>query len=182
MHRAGWYVIQVQTGKEEAMCQLILRVSAEAEQTGKPKLLDECFTPQFETRRKYDQEWRAVQKQLLPGYILAVTSTPEELANHLRSIPEFTHMLSVGEIFVPLNEAERAWIDEFTSKGDRVVPMSVAVKNGDTLVVTSGPLKGREGMIIRVNRHKCLAVVELHVGGKRVTTTVGLSVMNGEAE
>ena len=180
MPRAGWYVVQVQTGKEQAMCKLILRISDEAEQAGKQKLLDECFSPEFETRQKRNHEWLPVAKQLLPGYVIAVTRTPETLASHLRSVPEFTRMLSVGELFVPLNKAERSWIDEYTTQGDRVVPMSIAVKKGDTLVVMSGPLKGREGMIVRVNRHKCLAVVELHMAGKRVKTTVGLSVLNEE--
>ena len=179
MPQAGWYVIQVQTGKERAMCELMLRASAEAEAAGAKALLDECFTPAFETRHKFQGEWRQVTKQLLPGYLVAVTETPEALADALRAIPEFTRMLSVGEFFVPLNEVERGWIDEFTSRGERVVPISMAVKTGDSLVVTTGPLKGREGMIVRVNRHKCLAVVELTIGGKRVTTTVGLGVVSG---
>lgn len=182
MSRAGWYVIQVRTGQEQAMAQLIQRASSGAEAAGEQQLLEECFTPLFETRRKYQGEWQPVTKQLLPGYLVAVTSSPEALAAKLRAMPEFTRMLSVGESFVPLNEAERGWIDEFTSRGQRVVPMSMAVKTGDALVVTFGPLKGREGMIVRVNRHKCLATVELSIGGKRVSTTVGLGVLSGQAE
>ena len=179
MPSAGWYVIQVQSGKEQAMCQLIERVCKEADAVAATDvpLLNECFTPQFNTRHKFGDEWRDVTKQLLPGYLIAVTERPEALAERLRAIPEFARMLSVGEQFVPLNEAERAWMDEFTSQGERVVPMSMAVKSGDSIVVTSGPLKGREALITKVNRRKCLAFVELHVGGMRVTTTVGLGIV-----
>lgn len=183
MQRAGWYVIQVQSGKEQAMRQLIERVCAEADAVGietKP-LLNECFTPQFITRRKYGNEWRDVKKFLLPGYLVAVTERPEALAERLRAIPEFARMLSVGESFVPLNEAERAWMDEFTSQGNRVVPMSMAVKDGDAIVVTSGPLKGKEALITKVNRRKCLAFVELYVGGMKITTTVGLGIVGGDS-
>ena len=184
MSCAGWYVIQVQSGKEQAMCQLIERVCAEVDATSesaKP-LLNECFTPQFITRHKFGDEWRDVTKLLLPGYLVAVTERPEALTERLRSIPKFARMLSVGEQFVPLNEAERAWMYEFTSQGERVVPMSMAVKSGDSIVVTSGPLKGKEALITKVNRRKCLAFVELYVGGMKVTTTVGLGIVDDDKE
>ena len=179
MSDAGWYVVQVQSGKEQAMCRLIERVCAEADAMDKSQkpLLKECFTPQFITRHKFGDEWRDVTKYLLPGYLVAVTERPDALAECIRSIPEFARVLSVGEQFVPLNEAERAWIDEFTSEGSRVVPMSMAVKSGDAIVVTSGPLKGKEALIKKVNRRKCLAFVELYVGGMKITTTVGLGIV-----
>ena len=120
--------------------------------------------------------WEDVVKQLLPGYVIAVTREPAALVQALRGVPEFARMLSVGETFVPLHEEERTWMEEFTCEGDRTVPMSLAVKTGDSFVVTDGPLKGREGLITRVNRRKCLAFLELHVGGKKITTTVGLAI------
>lgn len=173
----GWYVIQVQTGHELAMCDLIERNLASDRGQAARELLDECFSPQFKTRRKYQGEWRDVTKLLLPGYIIAVTAMPAELALRLRRIPEFTRLLNMGETFVPLNDSERGWIDAFTKKGDRVVPMSLAVKDGDTIVVTEGPLRGHEGMIVRVNRRKCLAFLEFQIGGKRITSMVGLGIL-----
>ena len=58
----------------------------------------------------------------------------------------------------------------------------MAVRDGDTLLVTEGPLKGREGMITRVNRHKSLAFLEFQIGGKRVTTRVGLGILKSPDE
>lgn len=169
----GWYVVQVRTGREGAMCELIERVAGE----GGSGLLTECFSPQFTTRRKYRGEWCDVQRPLLPGYVIAVTARPEELALRMRGVPEFTQLLSVGETFVPLREDERAWMESLTEEGDRTVALSVAVRDGDSIRVTEGPLKGREGVIKRVDRRKCLARLEVSVGGKRVTTTVGLAVL-----
>lgn len=181
MRKADWYVIQVQTGKEQAMCQLIERICAEADLQSDADgacLLEECFTPKFKTRHKFKGAWQDIEKLLLPGYVIAVTAHPEGVSLELRKVRDLTKLLAVGETFVPLHEEERVWIETFTKQGDRSVPMSLAYKVGDTLVVTEGPLKGREAMITRVNRKKCLAFLELHVGGKKVTTQVGLGIVS----
>lgn len=178
--RPGWYVVQVQTGKEHTTCGLITRVCAEWDRDQDIdgyRLLDECFSPSFHTRHKFGQEWRDVEKLLLPGYVVAVTREPDQLSRRLRQIPEFTKLLTMGETFVPLRDDERAWMEDWTTRGDRTIPISIAYKKGDKLVVTEGPLKGREGMVTRVNRKKCLAFVELDVGGKKITTKVGLAVV-----
>ena len=176
----GWYVIQVQTGREEAMCQLIERTAADFDALSDIDgyhLVEECFSPRFETERKYHGEFRRIQKPLLPGYVVAVTHDPATLARILYRVPDFTRLLTSGETFVPLRDDERAWIESSTHAGDRTVPMSFGYREGDHLVVTEGPLKGREGMVTRINRAKSLAFLEFYVHGKKITTTVGLGIV-----
>jgi transcriptional antiterminator NusG len=173
MQHARWYVIQVQSGREQQLADLILRVCQEHDS----QLLQECFTPRYRTRRKRNGVYQDEEKLLLPGYLIAVTTAPDRLQRRLRRIPEFTRLLTMTETFVPLRDDERAWIEEWTTKGDRTIPISVAYKKGETLVVTEGPLKGNEGLITRINRRKCLATIELSIDGKRVTTTIGLAIV-----
>lgn len=183
MHKAGWYVIQVQTGREQAMCRLVERAAAEADLLSDidgSQLVEECFSPRFVTEHKFDGAWRPVEKPLLPGYVVAVTGEPAALAQLLWRVPEFTRLLTAGETFVSLRDDERAWIESSTRAGKRTVPMSYAYREGESIVVTQGPLKGHEGMIVRVNRRKSLATLEFHVHGKKVTTTVGLGIMPRE--
>ena len=184
MSRPKWYVIHVTTGNEQKMCEQIERVAREAnarlEAAGEPQiddLLVECFSPHYLTRRKRDGEWHDEQKNLLPGYVVAVTADPWELGRHLYGAYDYARMVKMGETFVPLREDERTWIEDWTRKGERTIPISIAYKQGDAVVVTEGPLKGREGMITKINRRKCLAFIELEVNGKHVTTAVGLAVL-----
>ena len=182
-HAPGWYVIQVQTGREEAMCQIIERTAAEADQLSDIDgyhLVEECFSPRFETERKFHGEFHRIEKPLLPGYVVAVTQDPATLARMLYRVPDFTRLLTFGEMFVPLRDDERAWIESSTHVGDRTVPMSFGYREGDRLVVTEGPLKGREGMVTRINRAKSLAFLEFDVHGKKITTTVGLGIVPKE--
>lgn len=169
-HGPRWYVVQVATGKERAICELIERVAPEGS-------LEECFSPSFETQMKVRGEWVPATKLLFPGYVIAVTNHIEKLEAALRQIPEFTRVLSVGETFVPLHEEDQAWIGAFTKKGARAIPMSSGVMEGDRVVVTSGPLVGREALIKIVNRHKSLAFLEFEICGRVITTKVGLGIV-----
>ena len=166
-----WYVIQVATGQERATAQLVERVVPE-------QVLDECFFPEFETEMKVRGAWRATTKPLFPGYIIAVTDAPRELEDCLRRVPQFARVLSMGENFVPLADEEVRLIGGFSSKGNRVVPMSRAVKEGDRVTVVSGPLLGHEYLIKSINRAKSVAFLEAELCGRRASVRVGLSVVS----
>ena len=152
------------------MCRLVERVAEEG-------TLEECFCPRYETQRKVRGEWETARPVLFPGYLIAVTNDVDALSARLREVPEFTRLLSVGETFVPLHAEDQAWIGAFTKRGDRTVPMSTGVMEGDRVVVLDGPLVGCEAMIKSVNRHKSLAILEFEICGRRVTTKVGLGIV-----
>ena len=130
MRKHEWFVVWVQSGREQQMCRLVERVCNDvAERECTEFIVSECFAPRIATQRKYKGEWQHVERLLLPGYIIAVTAEPAELAELLRTVPEFTRLLSMGETIVPLRKEEQVWLEEVTRKGDRVVPMSMAVRD-----------------------------------------------------
>ena len=166
----GWYVIQVPTGKEAALCAVIERVAAPGE-------LSECFVPSFETQRKVRGAWETVRAVLFPGYVVAVTRNVGALKHRLRGVSEFTRLLTMGESFVPLDDADRAWLSAFTTADDRAIPMSMGVVEGDRIVVTQGPLMGHEGWITSVNRRKSLAFIQVEMFGRKIETRIGLGIV-----
>lgn len=123
-------------------------------------------------------EWIADESLLLPGYIIVATNDPQTLYERLRSVGEFTRLLRCcGGAFCTMEDADRAWLAEFTSEGDRMIPMSMGVMEGDRVVVFHGPLKGREACIKSINRRKSLAYIELEMCGRRIETRVGLGIV-----
>ena len=196
MAKPRWYVIQVPTGREQTLAHAIERVAAEsdaaAEAAAEPDseptapILTECFSPRFATQKKCRGEWRDVEQLLFPGYLIAVTARPEALKEALRRVPEFTRLLAVGETFVPLSDQDQAWIGAFTSEGARCVPMSAGeverLADGDRIVVTQGPLAGKEALIQSVNRRKSLAYLQFEICGRTVTTKVGLAIVRKRDE
>lgn len=102
-----WYVIQVPTGREEAMCQIIQRVAGE-------DILKECFTPRFATEKKIKGQWVPAESLLLPGYVIAVTNDAVALYERLTvsSCPErrFARWIGmIGRGLAPLPEKGIAW-------------------------------------------------------------------------
>ena len=182
MRSPDWYVVQVESGREQNACEAIERACERAALVSDDDspLLKEVFAPCYRARFKLHGEWHDEDRLLLPGYVVAVTEDPWKLARVIRDVLGCTRILTMGETFAPLKDEDRSWIERWTTEGDRTIPMSIAYKEGDRIVVTEGPLKGREGMIIKLRRRLCRAEVEVHAGTLTIRTTVGLAVLPGE--
>lgn len=141
------------------------------------KILSECFYPQYETELKVRGRWVSCIKPLFPGYLIVVTGDAMALEDALVRLPEFARVLMMGDVPVPLAAEEVELIGGFTHPGQRVVPMSRAVKDGERVVIVSGPLVGHEGLIREINRRKSTAYLEIDLCGRTVSTRVGLSVV-----
>lgn len=171
MTQDKWYVVQVSTGRERAVADLMRRrIPAD--------VLSEAFWPQYQTQMKRGGNWVLHTKPLLPGYLVAVSPDVEALSAYVKRAPEFVRLLTMGEGFVPLMPEERDLIGRFTEPGKRIVPMSYAVKEGDQVRVIKGPLMGYEGLISEVNRHKSTAYVRMHVAGRVIGVRMGLGVLS----
>lgn len=168
--RSKWYVIQVVSGRERKVCELLRAKIGE-------DVLKECFSPAYATQRKVRGEWEEHRSLLFPGYVIAVTRDAAELKARMRTVAEFTRLLSLGEHFTSLTKAERAWICAYTQQGERVMPMSMAVMEGDQVRVVQGPLLGQEALIDHVDRRRSTAYIEFEMFGRRIKTKIGLGVV-----
>lgn len=165
-----WYVVQVSTGREEAACLAIKQVAH-------PDLLQECFVPRYRTMKNRGGEWLPCDEVLFPGYLIVVSDCVDRLDRVLRKTPAFAKLLNVDGAFVPLSREEVSWIDAFTQNGHRTIEMSTGYIKGDRVVVTSGPLMGREGWIRKVNHRKKVAYLEIQMFGRTLNVEVGLRIV-----
>ena len=180
--RPGWYVVQVTGGSEERMCRKIERACVELDATntdGARVGLKECFSPRYASRKKRMGRWYDVERPLMPGYVVADVLDPAMLARALGSLNAYCRVLTSGKAYCPLDDAERQWIQGQTSAGNRTVPLSLGYKEGEKLVITDGPLKGREALITKIDRKNSLAHLELHAGQMTIKAKVGLVILPG---
>ena len=179
--RTKWYVIQVATGSEDRMCEVIQhaceRFDEDVESKSERIGLRECFNPKFESRKKRMGVWHDVERTLLPGYVIANARNPEKLAIALSRIEDFGLLLANDETYSPLDEAEREWLEGYTEENRRIIPLSYGFMTGGSFVIKKGPLAGREAMVTRLDRKNCLAQIELHVGSITFKQTLGLVVL-----
>lgn len=174
MARPHVYVVQVVGGREENAREGIAREMGDAAQ--------DCFTPRCDLSKKVHGIWKPVRSLLFPGYVFVETSSPQRLLKVLPNVHGFTRLLGVnGDSYRSLTSDEVAWLDAVTSGETHAMGMSQAVQEGDRIVVTNGPLRGREAQIIKVDRHKRLAWIEVHILGRTTKVKVGLEVVRKRA-
>ena len=164
-----WYVIQVRSGTEEG-------IQKQCEKIIDPSVLQKCFIPQCEQERKYQGAWHKELKTLFPGYVFLISEDKEALFFALKKVAGLTKLLGTGEEVVPLTQEEVRFLKRF-SRDDQVVEMSEGIIEDQQVIITSGPLKGNEGLIKRIDRHKRKAYLEMEMFGRKIETQVGLEIV-----
>lgn len=164
-----WYVIQVRSGTEE-------EIQRQCETVIDKEILERAFVPYSEQERKYQGEWHREYKVLFPGYVFLVSKDKAELFYQLKRVIGLTKLLGTGDEIVPLSEDEIRFLTAF-GREDQVVEMSEGFIENDRVVITSGPLKGNEGLIRKIDRHKRKAYLEIDMFGRKLKTQVGLEIV-----
>ena len=169
----------VTNGREEASRDLMIKLTKDLKCQQEPEvpLLEECFTPRYATQYKLHGEWHDDEKLLLPGYLIAVTREPWNLARSIRLVNGPTRIVKVGDSYAPLSKQDRIWIETWTNEGQRSIPMTMAYKKGDKVIITEGPLKNQEAMITKIDRRRNSAHIVIHAGQYTIRTTVGIAVL-----
>lgn len=166
-----WYAVQVPTGHEHRVRDLIMQAAGDAVP------MDECFVPMYKTGEKRGGTWVPTQKVLFPGYLMVVTRNVDQVEHLLRGVKAFTRLLGNGKAFIPLDDQEVAWIEAFTSRGDRTVGMSEGYLEDGRVVVTSGPLVRHEYLIDEVKHRQKRARLKIRMFNRTITAEVGLKIV-----
>ena len=172
-----WYVVQVTSGQEAKVCAQVRRANEiNAELTGRT-VMKECFVPVYQVEQKFHGEYKLMERNLFPGYVIAITNSVGELNALLRRISLYAKILGNDKCFIPLDRSEMAFINSFTSEKHRVIRTSKAVSEGDEIRVMEGPMVGHEGWIKQINRRKGTARIETTMFGRTINVEIGLAVV-----
>lgn len=167
-----WYVFKVITGSEEKLNKII---SKELE-----KEIGFVFVPMVEYKLKFANEIKTELKPMFPGYILAESDDIYLMCKSIKQKFIDCKILtnSDGEI-TPLHQHEVDFLMQFSDK-DNCVRASQGFKENDKVVITKGPLLGKEALIKKVNRNKRIAIIEVSLMGEIRRVTVGLEILSGD--
>ena len=171
-----YYVIQVQTGKEEKVIEDIKRYK-------KHEDTFDVFSPSMKQLRKYKDGWKEVTVKCFPGYLFVETDNVKQLFEDLYWIEGFTKLLGKergsDNNFLPLDKDESRVIDIlYSEESGRITEISdIVIEEGDKIRVVSGPLMGFEGVIVKKNLHKRLVKIRISFAGRAVETDVGVNII-----
>lgn len=174
-----YYVLQTRSGKES----LILRMVAREH----PGLAEFFHWPRRILREKKAGKIREREKSLYPGYLFFRTEEDSPSAFmksgefHLlvrmrglsRFLPDNAHPL-------PLPEEEARLLRTVLRKGDLLPVSEVSFDENQRIVVKSGPLKGLEGAIVKVDRRKQRARVRMDLYEESHLIDFSFNIISGE--
>ncbi len=168
--QTNWYDVQVLTGSEQAICR-------DLKEFLDRELYEHCFVPMAERQRRKEGKYVTLREPLFPGYLFIVSDYIEDINAALWKIAKFKRILRTGTAFVPLHPEE---VTAFCSLIDEAfnITMSKGFIVGQAITVTEGPLKGYEGWIKKIDRHKRTAYIELPFLGTGTRVRVPLEIVD----
>ena len=104
-----------------------------------------------------------IQEQALIGYVFIATTSTIDM-HQLKLIPGVSYVLTSHEGEWELVGNDRKFV-EWIFNNNGIIKMSKVYKEGDKLVFQSGLLKDYEGKIVKINKHRGNALVELNFVG-----------------
>lgn len=163
-----WYVVQVRSGTEH-------NIRIQCNKKIPDTIMERCFIPYYEEKKKQNGSWNTLQKILFPGYIFMITEDVEKLFFHLKTIEGMTKLIGAGNDIIPLTEEEIIFLQRLGGD-EQIVSMSEGIIEGTQVIITSGPLMGMEGLIQKIDRHKRKAWLDLELFGRMQQVEVGLEI------
>lgn len=139
-------------------------------------VLSRSFIPYYEVMKKYQGTWSTDRKILFPGYVFLISDTPEELFLELKQVIGLTKLLKTGDEIIALTEEEITLLLRL-GREEQIAKMSAGFIENDSVIVTSGPLNGMEGLIKKIDRHKRKAYLEVEMFGRKTQMQLGLEII-----
>ena len=99
-----------------------------------------------------------------------------DFARELSGILTFARMLTVDGRITAIYPEEEAILRRLVDK-DEVVDISKGIIADDRVIITEGPLKGMEGMIKKIDRHRRTVAIEIEMFDRKVLMNVGLEIV-----
>ncbi|MGL1890241.1 MAG: antiterminator LoaP [Spirochaetaceae bacterium] len=161
MNKQNYYVLLVESGKE-----VNIRNEIEC-------LLDNQITVLLPTRELYIKKNGHTKLKTCPmfnGYLfLEVKYITPELLYKIKTIKGFYKFLNSNKDIIPLREQDVELLGNFLTGGYKATVSTVFFNKNDKIVVKDGPLKEFEGKIIKVDKRKKRAKVQLSIYNKSHT-------------
>ncbi|MCK4805027.1 MAG: antiterminator LoaP [Spirochaetes bacterium] len=150
----SYFVIQIKTRCEE---KFLKRANSVVEiENGS------LIWPRRNLKIRRQGAWKDSLAPIFPGYVfLDVGHVSTELYLKMKKIPGFSRFLQSNQNIMPLSGSDKELLSHFISFGEIVDKSIVLFDENNRIKVVSGPMKGIEGLIVKVDRRKGRAKIRL---------------------
>lgn len=162
-----WYVLQVVTSREDALCEKCKRAFLGKEAT-------QIFVPKYVWLKKVKGVRQKEVKPLFSGYLFVESDCPDILEKRLQLF-QSVKPVCIGGGFYPIREEEEGFLRQFLGE-EKLVRFSTGYIVDGELKVIDGALKNFSKKVRRIDRHNRLAEMEISLFGQERRIRVGLEV------
>ena len=167
-----YYVLWTSTGREEKTRQMIYEFAD-------PSLYSRILIPYRLKRHYYKGRSHIAKLILFPSYVFIETDRIKELVNDIKWFPGFNVVLHVDDLYCPVYKHEEQLLMKLVD--DRgIIDISAGFMEGDEIRITSGPLVGQEGNILRINRRKGVAILQMNIFNRVTEVSLGLELLSSK--
>ncbi|MDF2519378.1 MAG: transcription antiterminator [Clostridia bacterium] len=164
----SWYALFVKTGEEEKVRNWIYTQTI-AEQCN-------CIVPKRKIKERKSGREYEVTRILFPGYVFINIDMDFEHYYKIKSIPKILKILGCGSYFTEIQPNEMTPILRLI-KEDGIIDYSNVIIENSIVTVKSGPLKGMEVQIKKIDKRKERAQVLLNFMGVPTLVHLGVKVI-----
>lgn len=165
-----WYVIQIMTGKEEMMREMITRNLPS-------KMYEDCFYIRRERIWRLNGEKVCHVETMFPGYLFVTTEDPEAIYWKLREIPGLTKLLRTEESqFLSVSPEEQDFLEDLIDKDEeKIVRLSeVTLDEEKKILAAKGPLRKYVKQIVKKKIRLCYVMIEKELFGQKRKILIGI--------
>lgn len=166
----NWYVLFVRGGMEEKIRDFFLSQGLNA------------FTPKMKVVFRKQGISELVEKIMFPGYLfieseLEQAAMDEQIKELRMQKTGIVKLLKFDKEGTPaLRSEEKDYLERLLGK-NKVLEHSTGLIQGNQVIITEGPLRGFESQIVKIDRHKRRAVLELELCGQPTRVSVSLEIV-----
>lgn len=165
-----WYVLYVMGGRERKILELLNQ---------KDEI--KAFTPLKEVVHRVQGKRVVVKKPLFPSYVFLETELSpkvfrQAMLQYKSQISGILKELKYDDDISALSTEERAYLEGLMDEGHNVRLSKGEILDGE-VIITEGPLKGYESNIIRIDRHKRRAILNVRMNNRDMNVDVSLEIV-----
>ena len=166
-----WYVIQTLKGKEYAVADEVARnVAVDGENV---------FVLGYEKEYRIKGQWIKEQKPFFPGYIF-VELEEADAGYFDRRLRRNKHkLMEVDGVITPIYPEEQEYLMRLGGE-DHIIRHSEGFRVEDRVMITSGPFKGYNGEIRKLDRHHRSAVISIPLLGRDMEVEIDLEIVESK--
>lgn len=160
----AWYVLKVQSNREDSICEALMRRVAIA---GLEKYFGEVIVPIERVTEFKNGKKRVVKRKLWPGYIVVQMSLTDDLKVFVRDTPGIGDFTGAGGKPTPMSPQDVAKIKaKQEEKQDEQPKVQFAFKPGDRVKVTEGTFENFEGDVESIDPANGHVTVMINIFGR----------------